>query len=305
MRNLKVLATLILSISVFLVPILFGCDSIKENTAEKTSSTIEVLRIGAIPAEDAQKSREAHKKLTDYLEKKVGIKTELFVATDYTGVVEAMRAKKLEIAFFGPLSYVLAADKANAEAYAKEYRKKGGSRYQGLIITHPESGIDTLQDLKGRTFAFVDPASTGGNLIPRLNLMKNGIDPDKDLGTVMYSGGHDSSGLSVKNKKVDAAAIVNVAYDNMRSQGILTDADAKVIFTSDPFPGSTWAWRKDLPDDLKEKIKAAFLQLHIEDPEALKTFAGKVERYEPVLDSDYDLIRETAKTLNLDLSKSK
>jgi len=295
----RIVTPVILSCLVTLLPILH-CQGEDTNAY---ASEIKVLRIGAIPAEDAQKSRAAHKQLTDYLEKKIGIKTELFVATDYTGVVEAMRAKKLEIAFFGPLSYVLAADKANAVAFAKEYRKKGGCLYKGLIITHPDSGISTLEDLKGRTFAFVDPASTGGNLIPRMNLLKNGIDPDKDLGTVMYSGGHDSSGLAVKNKKVDAAAIVNVAYDNMKSKGILTDANTKIIFTSDPFPGSTWAWRKDLPGDLKKKIQDAFLKLHVEDPAALKTFAGKVERYEPVQDSEYNPIRDTAKMLNLDLAK--
>lgn len=265
---------------------------------------IKTLKVGAIPAEDAQKTRENYKALAAYLQNKTGLPVEIFVATDYSGVVEAMRAGKLDIAMFGPFSYVLAADKAGAEAFVVEIRKGSGTSYHSLVVTHPASGINTLADVKGRTYAFVDPASTSGNLIPRSFYKKNNIDPEKDFKSVVYAGGHDAAGLAVKNRKVDAASMDDITFNNMKEKGLLNSGgDIKIVFQSDPIPGSPWAWRKDLPADLKAKIKDAFLKVAKEDQTALAAYGGKVEGYAETRDANYDVIRETAKLLNLDLSK--
>ncbi|WP_094604142.1 phosphonate ABC transporter substrate-binding protein [Sporomusa silvacetica] len=285
-----------------LAVVMAGCGSGAKNTTQPVPE-MKVLRVGAIPAEDAQKTREAYKALTNYLEKKTGLPVELFVATDYSGVIEAMRGGKLDIAYFGPFSYVLAADKANAEAYAVEKRKGSGTSYKSLVITSPDSGIEKLADIKGRTYAFVDPASTSGNLIPRSFYKKNDIDPDKDFKSVVYAGGHDAAALAVKNHKVDAASMDDITYSNMKEKNLISDQDIKIIYQSDPIPGSVWAWRKDLPDTLKGTIKQAFLEVAKEDPAALSAYGGKVEDYAPANDADYNVIRETAKILNLDLSK--
>lgn len=299
-------AALILGIAVLaLSAVLAGCGgSAAKPAAAPAAPELKVLRVGAIPAEDAQKTRENYKALAGYLQKKTGLPVEIFVATDYSGVIEAMRAGKLDIAMFGPFSYVLAADKAGAEAFAVEIRKGSGTSYQSLVVTHPASGINALADLKGRTYAFVDPASTSGNLIPRSFYKKNGIDPDKDFKSVVYAGGHDAAALAVKNRKVDAASMDDITFNNMKEKGLLVpDQDIKIIFKSDPIPGSPWAWRKDLPADLKTKLKAAFLNVAKEDEAALSAYGGKVEGYADTKDANYDVIRETAKILNLDLSK--
>ncbi len=177
--------------------------------------------------------------------------------------------------------------------------------YQALIVTYSGSGINTIQDLKGRTFSFVDPASMGGHLVPRLAMIKNGIDPEKDLKSVIYAGGHDASLLAVKNKKVDAGAVVNIAYNDAKSKGMIKEEDVRIIFLSDPFPSSAWAFRKDLPEDLKIKVKKIFMNLHQENAADLEGFAGKVLNYEKAQDSDWDVVREMAKILNLDLTKSR
>ncbi|MBP2636853.1 MAG: phosphonate transporter substrate-binding protein [Firmicutes bacterium] len=286
-----------------LAVVMAGCGGGAKNTAQPAAPELKVLRVGAIPAEDAQKTRDAYKPLTTYLEKKTGLPVELFVATDYSGVIEAMRAGKLDIAYFGPFSYILAADKANAEAYAVESRKGSGTSYKSIVVTWPGSGIEKLADIKGHTYAFVDPASTSGNLIPRSFYKKNNIDPDKDFKSVVYSGGHDAAALAVKNHKVDAASMDDITYGNMKEKQLISDKDIKVIHQSDPIPGSVWAWRKDLPDKLKTSIKQAFLDVAKEDPAALSAYGGKVESYMEAKDADYNVIRETAKILNLDLSK--
>jgi phosphonate transport system substrate-binding protein len=301
MKNKKYgfLLGLSLLLAVFL---LGGCSTSKQN-ASQPAQELKVLKVGAIPAEDAQKTREAYKALASYLEKKTGLKVELFVATDYSGVVEAMRSGKLDIAYFGPFSYVLAADKANAEAFAVENRKGTGTSYKSIIVANPESGINSLEDLKGHTFAFVDPASASGNLIPRSVLKAKGINPEQEFKSVIYAGGHDAAELAVKNHKVDAGADDDITYNNMKEKGLLSDKDVKIIWTSDPIPGSPWAWRKDLPADLKTKIKTAFLTMAAEDTSALSATGGGVESYDESNDANYNVIRETAKILNLDLSK--
>ncbi|MDR3588396.1 MAG: phosphonate ABC transporter substrate-binding protein [Negativicutes bacterium] len=278
-----------------------GCSGGQQNAAKPQEA--KVLRVGAIPAEDAQKTRDAYKPLTDFLEKKTGMKVELFVATDYSGVIEAMRSGKLDMAYFGPFSYVLAADKAGAEAFAVEVRKGSGTSYKSIVITSPDSGISKLEDVKGHTYAFVDPASTSGNLIPRSFYKKNNIDPDKDFKSIIYAGGHDAAALAVKNRKVDAASMDDITYGNMKEKKLISDQDIKVIYQSDPIPGSVWAWRKDLPDELKGKLKAALLNVAKEDPAGLSAYGGSVEGYAEANDANYNVIRETAKILNLDLSK--
>lgn len=281
--------------------VLSGCSGSQQNAAKPQE--MKVLRVGAIPAEDAQKTRDAYAPLMRYLEKKTGMKAELFVATDYSGVIEAMRSGKLDIAMFGPFSYILAADKANAEAFVVENRKDSGLSYHSIIVTQPDSGINSIQDLKGHTFAFVDPASTSGNLIPRSTMKKEGIDPEKDFKSVVYAGGHDAAELAVKNRKVEAGADDDITYNEMKAKGLISDADVKVIWKSDPIPGSPWAWRKDLPDDLKAKIKEAFLNVDKEDKAALGAYGNAVMGYADTKDANYNIIRETAKILNLDLNK--
>lgn len=285
---------ILLAAAALVIMMVAGCS----NKAATTTTEQKVLKIGAIPDESEQKMRDGYKPLLDYLEKKTGMKTELFVATDYTGVIEAMHSKKIDLAYFGPLSYVLAADQAGAEAFCVENRKETGTSYHAVIVVNPASGIKSLQDLKGHTFAFVDPASTSGNLIPRAVFKKNNIDPDKDFKSTIYAGGHDAVELAVKNKKVDAGADDDITYNNMTSKGLITKNDSVVIFTSDPIPGSPWAYRKDLPDDMKSKIKDAFLGVAKEDPQALQTYAGSVLSYEPANDGTYSYVRDLSKLLN-------
>lgn len=159
-----------------------------------------------------------------------------------------------------------------------------------------------MEDLKGKDFAFVDPASTSGNLIPRAMFKKAGIDPDKDFKSVTYAGGHDAAELAVKHKKVHAAADNDITYGRMLNEKLISATENVIIAESDPIPGSPVAYRSDLPADLKKKIKDAFLQMHKESKEALSGY-GKIIRYDEAKDSEYDPIRDVAKILNLDLSK--
>lgn len=267
-------------------------------TAPKIS--LKKLTLAAIPAENAAKVLDDTKPFGEALSKQLGIPVDVFVGNNYTAVIEAMASAKADVAIFGPFSYVLASSKYNAEAILLQTGLDGSTSYNSFIIANPKTNIKTLNDLKGKTFSFVDPASTSGNLIPRYTLTKAGIDPDKDVqGT--FAGGHDVSLLGVVSGKTDGGAVASDIYASLIKQGKLNEGDVTIVAKSDPIPNSPVAVRKELSADDKAAIKAAFLA--VKDPAVLKSLstAGYIENS----DSKYDGLRDVAKILNLDLTKLK
>lgn len=266
------------------------------------ASAQSVLTVGLIPSEDSRAMIANSQAMMDMLSKALGMPVRPFVAADYNGVIEALRAKRLDIAYLGPFSYVLGATVADIEAFAvAETKRAGRTFYHSKIITHKDSGIKTVRDLKGRNFAFVDPSSTSGHLFPKAGLMKAGFDPDKDFGRVIFSGSHDSSAIAVQNRKVDAAAIADRILDQAIAKGLAKAEDIVTVWNSDPIPESPTVWRRDLPADLKRRIQAAFLEVK----DIPWSDQGMLNGFKPTNDAAYNVIRDTAKLLNLDLKKMK
>ncbi|QXZ11157.1 phosphonate ABC transporter substrate-binding protein [Comamonas sp. Y33R10-2] len=260
------------------------------------------LRVGLIPSEDAQAMMRASQQVMEQLEQKTGLKVKPFVANDYNGVIEAMRSGKIDVAYFGPFSYVLAAQMANAEAFAIPVSKKSGqSSYQSIIISKKENGPTSVAQLQGKTFAFVDPSSASGHLFPKAGLKGDGIDADKYFSRVIFSGSHDASIMAVAHGKVDAAAVASPIFQTAVAKGHVKAEDFQVIWTSQPIPESPMAWRKGLDAEAKKKVAAALAEikgLPWGDRGVLNGFAA-------TNDAAYNVVRDTAKALNLDLGKMK
>ena len=181
---------------------------------------VKELRMGLIPADDAEEMLRSYEPLKEYLSEQLGIPVTIQVTSDYSAAIEAMKSKHIDMAWFGPFSYVMAAKVANAEAIVNGVRRSDGkSDYHSVIITRSDSGIETLEDLKGKSFAFVDPASTSGNLIPRKMLIENGIDPDNDFDRSFYAGTHNAVEYAIANGKVDAGADSDNSYNRMVEAG--------------------------------------------------------------------------------------
>jgi len=267
-----------------------------------SAQQITTLRVGLIPSEDSRAMISNSQAMMDMLSKALGMPVQPFVAADYNGVIEALRSKRLDVAYLGPFSYVLGTTVADIEAFAvAETKKAGRSFYHSQVITHKDSGIKTVADLKGKTFAFVDPSSTSGHLFPKAGLMKAGFNPDKDFGRVIFSGSHDSSAIAVQNRKVDAACIADRILDAAIAKGLAKREDLVEVWKSDPIPESPTVWRKDLPPDLKKRVQAAFLQVK----DIPWSDQGLLNGFHPTNDAAYNVIRDTAKVLNLDLRKMK
>jgi phosphonate transport system substrate-binding protein len=256
-----------------------------------------ILRIGFVPAEDAQQVLQNAQPIIDLLRQKLGMEIQPFVAADYTGIVEALRVKKLDVAFLAPASYVLAKNEANIRVILKSERK-GIPYYYAAIITRADSGIKTLEDLRGRTFAFGDSLSTTGNVIPRKMLKERGIDPARDFKQILYAGAHDATVLAVFNGKVDAGA----TYANSPDSGdtawiryLKKPEDIRkirAIAFSEPIPADNLVISADLDDGIAKKIEELFVELS-RDPKGKKMLRDlyQIDGFVPASDKDYDSVR--------------
>ncbi len=274
------------------------CASVAAFTMLAVPAMAGELVMGLIPAENNEEMVKQFEPMRAYLESKTGQKVKVFTATDYTGVIEAMRKKRVDIAWFGPLSYYLAEQEAGAEAFAAGIRKGSDSHtYKSIFVVPGDSTIKTIQNLKGKNVAFVDPASTSGGLMPTFMVKKaTGRMPQDFFGKFTYAGSHDAAELAVKNKTVDAAADNDITYGKMLKKGLITKKTNRVLLESDPLPGSPLVYRKDLPEDLKAKIREAILGAH---KDIQVTGYGELSHYVAVTPADYQVVRDMVRELGL------
>lgn len=248
----------------------------------------EKINFGVIPVAGSTSMKENFSNLTNYLSKQLGIEVELQLAGDYTGVITGMQHKHIDVAYFGPKSYVEAHKRANAEALVMEVDAESGlPGYKGIIITKKGSGLSTLADIKGKIWAFTSSQSTSGTLVPMVMFSKSGIDPQKYFSKVLYSGGHEASILSIKAGKIDAASTNDLDYNRGLGKA-WTENDFNIIWTSELIPGSPMAARADLPTSLKLALKKAFLSYN--DKKGLDGL--KIKGYVETNDSIYNPVRD-------------
>ena len=264
----------------------------------KSDREAAVLRVGFVPSENVQQVSQNAQPIVEILQKQLGMEVQPFVATDYTGVVEALRVDKLDIAFLTPASYVFAKNEANVRVILKSERR-GSPYYYAAIITRADSGIRTLADLRGKTFAFGDPLSTSGNVFPRKMLKESGIDPVRDFQKILYSGGHDATVLAVLNRKVDAGATFANFPDSKDAAWMqyLKDPEEqeniRAIAYSEPIPADNLVVNAKLDPEIARRIEGIFLELS-RDPKGKEMLRDlyQIDGFVPATDKDYDSIRE-------------
>ena len=293
MKGLKVAVSLALAILVS-----SGAAFAQAHDPMKTGT----LRIGFIPAEDSRAMVRQSQAILDIVAKSTGMKIEAFVGSDYNATIEAFRSGHVDVGLLGPFSYVLATTVAPVEAFAVTVvAKTMQPSYKSIIIARKDSPIKDLASIKGHTFAFVDPGSTSGSMVPSAAFVKAGITPQKDFKQVMYSGGHDATIVAVGSGKVDAGSVADRIYERGCAKGLADCSKLKIVWTSPPIPNDPLLYRKNLPEELKKKIREAFYSVkNLPFGEM-----GTVARFDPATDKDYDPIREIATALKLDLKKMK
>jgi phosphonate transport system substrate-binding protein len=264
-----------------------------------------------VPSADSQKVLGSGQPLAELLTRFTGLTFQVSVPTAYAAVIEAMGANNVDVGWLAPFAYVLARDKFGAEVILASVR--GGSKtYTGQIIAGVDSGINSVADLPGHKFAFVDPSSASGFLYPNALLAQNGIDYKTAFSETVFAGGHDKVVIAVYNKQVDAGATFGDSVE-----GQVTDArtlvtntlpdvmdKVKVIGKTDPIPNDTVSVRAGLPYEVVLQIQDGLVAVAQTDKgkELLKALYN-INGLAPATDAEYNSVRTAASVLGLNLEQ--
>ena len=262
-------------------------------------ATFPELNLGVISSENEADRVARHQRFLAYLERTLRVRPRMHNATDYAGTIEGLKARKLEVARFGPASYAQAwlVTGGKVEPLAVQTDSDGFAGYHSVIVVKTDSPHRRVEDLKGRSLAFADPNSTSGYVAPHYFLKEAGFDPGKHFGRTGFSGSHENSIIAVVNGSYDAAATwwtneERSNFQRMESKGMIPKGQVRVVWKSPKLPESPWAIHTDLPPDLKRDVRACLLGLPAGDPQAWKDLTdgksrGLIEiahaEYEPIV----------------------
>ncbi|KQY88439.1 putative selenate ABC transporter substrate-binding protein [Pelomonas sp. Root1444] len=259
----------------------------------------QVLRVTAIPDESPTELSRKFAPLGQYLESKLGMKVEWTPVTDYAAAVETVVNKKIDLAWFGGFTFVQANVRSGGKIIPLVQREED-EKFRSVFITDAKSGINKLEDLKGKTLSFGSQSSTSGHLMPRSFLLGAKINPDADLKRVAFSGAHDATIAAVASGKVDAGALNISVWEKFVAEKKVDPAAVKVFYTTPAYYDYNWSVHADMPQALQDKIKAAFLALDLNTPQG-KEILGlqRATRFIPSKPENYNGIKAAAENAGL------
>ena len=257
------------------------------------------LRVALLPDENASTLIQNAQPLKNYLAATLKKDIEIIVTTDYSSMIEAMRFGRIEVAYFGPFSYVLAKSRAPAiEAFAVGV-ERGSPFYNAILIANKAGPVKSLADIKGKPFAFGDQASTSSHLAPRAHILQHaGLEGGKDYKPV-HVGTHDAVARAVQTGQIPAGALSKAIFEALIARKSIDPDKLITLAISANIPNYPIVMQGDLAPALKEAIRGAFL--NAKDKEVLKAF--RVEGFVAASDKDYNILRDTARILKLELAK--
>lgn len=274
------------------VLLIAGCGS-----SAGSESNPETIIMGFVPSQESDTIADTVEPLAKKLSEELGedVEVEGRVMTNYTALVEAMGTNEVHIGFVPAFGYVLANQEHEVEVLLKSERYGSGS-YVAQYLVRADSGLETLADLEGKTWAFGDPTSTSGYLFPAVQLAKefDVEDPENEFfGESVQTGGHDNSAIAVYNGDADVATTFDDVRTSLEEEYPDIMDVLKVIKTTDPIPNDTISVTKELDDELVKKIKEVFLSFN--DDEEMIAIMNEVYSWDAIIeaeDSEYDVVRE-------------
>ena len=262
------------------------------------TSADKVLRVTAIPDESPTELARKAAPLVKYLSDKLGMKVEFTPVTDYSAAVETLINGKTDLAWFGGFTFVQANTRSGGKVIPLVQREED-ERFKSVFIT-ADPAIKNLADLKGKTLSFGSQSSTSGHLMPRSFLLAAGVEPDRDLKRVAFSGAHDATVAAVSSGKVDAGALNISVWDKLTEEKKVDASRVHVFYTTPPYYDYNWSVSSSMPEALRDKIKQAFLDL---DPTTAQGKAilelQRATRFVPTKPENYKGIEAAAKNAAL------
>lgn len=257
----------------------------------------DVLKVSAIPDEAPTELLRKFKPLGAYLEQELGMKVEFVPVADYAAVVEALAADRIDMAWLGGFTFVQAHLKTG-NAVPLVQREQDAEFTSKFITSDP--AVKSLQDLKGKTFAFGSVSSTSGSLMPRYFMLQDGIKPEDFFSRVAYSGAHDATAAWVQAGKADAGVLNASVWQKLVDGGKVDTDKVKVFATTPTYYDYNWTVRGNLDADLQAKIKAAFLALDPAKPEHKAILdLQAASRFIETKPENYEGIEEAARAAGL------
>ena len=293
----KILLALFSFIFVFSI---VGC-----TTKTETKKEEKVIKMGFVPLKNSEKLVEDLKPISDYLSERLGVKVEAFTASNYIGVVEGLGSGSVDFGIIPPFSSLLAQKQSNAKPILTSKGKTGKPGYTAELYVRKDSGIKSLQDVKGKKVAFVDPSSSSGYIYPGAMLVEAGLNLDKDI-SYQFSGGHDKSLQLLLNKDVDVIATFDGVEDRYAKDFPQAKTDIQKLATSDMIPGIMVTTSSKMYKELQDKLEKALRD--IENDSKMKELFTKMFSITGFTDVDQDAYKKveaTAKVMNVDLDKVK
>ncbi|MBD0334543.1 MAG: phosphonate ABC transporter substrate-binding protein [Cyanobacteria bacterium Co-bin13] len=301
--------TSLLTVALIGTSVLAGCsqDSASQPADETAAGEtcapeLTALDFGIISTESQANLKPLWEPFLEAMAAELGRPVNGFYATDYAGVIEAMGAGKLQLAWYGGKSYIEAAERSNAEAFAQTVAEDGSKGYYAHLISNKENPIvqeidlaqgngdeyvvENSQDL---TFAFNDPNSTSGFLVPTYYVFaQKGVNPNTAFKQLLFAGSHEATAQAVANNQVDVATNNNESMARLQESDPAAFERVQIIWTSPEIPSDPIAYRKDLPDCMKEQLQDFFYTYQDEAVLAPLQWDGFV----PADDATWNTIRE-------------
>jgi len=252
------------------------------------------IKLGLLPRLSATELYGMFTPLAEYLSKETGEKVSLVIPKDFDAFKDIVKAGQVDLGFANSLIYVQLKKEANVDPLALSSEPKGGTKFRGIIIARKDSGIEKLQDLKGKRLVFVEKDSAAGYVFQMLLLSKAGLDVEKDFTTLPFAKKHDNVAMAVFNKTADAGGIREDDFEKMKDKVDLSQL--KIVGYTDYFPNWPLFAGAKMDKTLANKVKAALLKLKPNDAASEKVLgSAKLSGFVPVQDKDYDLLRQAAK----------
>ena len=283
------------------VALLSGCSKTEKASSQKMPEGRPLL-IGLIPEQNLFRQFERYKPLARYLSKKIGVNIKLSVLPRYGNIINNFKTEKMDGAFFGSFTYTLAHARLGVEVLARPVGLDGASTYHGLIFVRKDSGIKSIQDMKGKRFAFVDKATTAGYLLPRAYFHEHELDYKTFLRESYFTGTHEDAIYDVLNRKADIGSAKNTVYERLAASDSRVENELIILERSPDVPENGLAVRRDLDETIKQQLKDALLGMY-RDPEGialLKDFGART--FVETTDKDYLPVYQYAREVHLDLS---
>ncbi len=259
------------------------------------------LTLALTPSRDPTALQEAGDAFAKTLTRLSGVPMKVIVASDYAGVVEALRSRRVDLAFVHPVGYVLASREAGCQILVRDIWQ-GKTAYTARIYVLKGKGIARLEDLRGRSIAFVDPASSSGYIYPMVLLMKRGLvlnrDPKSFFREALFAGTHEAALRALLRGGVDAAASFDGALQ-IHLRGDPAAAQITSIAETPPIPEAGICARPGLDPALRDRLKSALLAIRGPEHAALLKQLYDIDGFIEASDRDYDPVREAVELLGL------